>query len=618
MTSPDGASPDGSLAVGMFADRQAQTEDEARAAATDGAWKGSWNGAQNNVQNGFAGTPFVQHEVERLDNRINELAGDTGTTYIATMSTSGWWTKPPGASRIVVHKMAGSSGGGRSNRPGDGSYPRGVGGFSGGWVVEEYDAEDLPSSVWVTIGPGGAGGTSFNTSGAPGGDTTFGSYGQIAGGASSNAYGTGNKTFRMRGGDGAHAPTDTPASNGSQGSFTRGGYGASGYGQQGENGFSLTESQIAAGQVGMGSAGGGGGPAEYGFSPISAGRGGHGGWPSGPGAGGGSSESNSLGATPASGNGGNAGSGACIILTYTNDEKLSGPTAPTNLTASNVTETSATLTWTAATDDVAVTEYEVFVNGTRVGSTATITFDLTGLQSGNTYAIVVTAVDANGNRTDSATLPLVTGGVDLPPEMVGVSTGGYVQPGLYTTYDIPLPTHQPLDLLVMFVGTGLDESPNTPMGWTRQIVAFGPESPQRATVFTKVASSSEPSHVGVSTPTAQMTFATIAAVRYATGVDVSAGLADSSASSIEMPVATTTVPDTLVLHGSVIRAGEYRPATWTGATEFSDHGFGLSSELGVSLSTAQRFQAVAGATSAVTATIPGAGGTAAAVTIAIK
>ena len=138
MTAPNQSRPDGSLGTGDFASWQAMTEADAKNKMRIPL--GAWNGAQDGMQNGFAGTPFVQHEVDRLDNRIDEIAGETGTTYIATMSTSGWWIKPPGASRIVVHKMAGSSGGGRSNRPGDGSYPRGIGGFSGGWVVEEYDA----------------------------------------------------------------------------------------------------------------------------------------------------------------------------------------------------------------------------------------------------------------------------------------------------------------------------------------------------------------------------------------------------------------------------------------------------------------------------------------------
>ena len=41
------------------------------------------------------------------------------------------------------------------------------------------------------------------------------------------------------------------------------------------------------------------------------------------------------------------------------------PTVPTNLAASNITQTTASLSWTAATDNVGVTEYEVFSSGNK-------------------------------------------------------------------------------------------------------------------------------------------------------------------------------------------------------------------------------------------------------------
>ena len=613
MTAPNQSTPDGSLGTGDFASWQAMTEADAKNKMKIPL--GAWNSAQDGMQNGFAGTPFVQHEVDRLDNRIDEVAGETGTTYIATMSTSGWWTKPPGASRIVVQKMAGSSGGGRSNRPGDGSYPRGIGGFSGGWVTEEYNAEDLPSSVWVTIGPGGAGGTSVNTSGAPGGDTTFGSYGQVAPGASSNAYGTGNKTFRMRGGDGAHIVSGAPATNGSAGSFTRGGYGSADSGGQGENGFSLTAAQIVAGQIGMGSAGGGGGPA-HSTNNTPGGRGGQGGWPSGPGGGGGAGVGALFGAI-ASGNGGNAGSGACIILTYTNDDKLSGPTAPTNLTASNVTETSATITWTAATDDVAVTEYEVFVNGTRAGTTPTITFDLIGLYEATTYQIDIYAIDANGNRSDPGTMALITGGDTPPtPEIIAAAASGYDGVATMNNYDVVIPANQPLDMLVMIIGTWDNTSVTTPSGWTSRLVAMGANSSDRIYVLTKMAGESEPATQVVSSASAQKWQAVVVAVRYVTAVDAAAFAVNPASGTQTAPSVTTTVADALVLRAVSTSGNAYREKSWSGATELTDRGFGTSAVPGVSMTTAWSLKATAGATG--TAAASGTSDDYAAITIALR
>ncbi|MFJ8692479.1 cellulase family glycosylhydrolase [Streptomyces roseolilacinus] len=89
------------------------------------------------------------------------------------------------------------------------------------------------------------------------------------------------------------------------------------------------------------------------------------------------------------------------------------PTAPGTPAASAVTATSATLTWTAATDDVGVTGYDVVrVTGgteTQVAASTTPTATLTGLAAGTTYTFAVYARDAAGNRSPrSATVTLTT------------------------------------------------------------------------------------------------------------------------------------------------------------------------------------------------------------------
>ncbi|WP_229106668.1 fibronectin type III domain-containing protein [Paenibacillus sp. 1001270B_150601_E10] len=73
------------------------------------------------------------------------------------------------------------------------------------------------------------------------------------------------------------------------------------------------------------------------------------------------------------------------------------PTAPTNLAVTGVTKTSVSLTWTASTDNVGVTGYDVYlgsaVNQSVTGTTATVT----GLTAGTSYIFKVTAKDAAGN-----------------------------------------------------------------------------------------------------------------------------------------------------------------------------------------------------------------------------
>ena len=73
------------------------------------------------------------------------------------------------------------------------------------------------------------------------------------------------------------------------------------------------------------------------------------------------------------------------------------PTAPT-LSASGTTSSSTILSWTGATDNVAVTGYDVFRGATLIGSTTTATtFTATGLTASTAYTFTVKSKDAAGN-----------------------------------------------------------------------------------------------------------------------------------------------------------------------------------------------------------------------------
>ncbi len=84
------------------------------------------------------------------------------------------------------------------------------------------------------------------------------------------------------------------------------------------------------------------------------------------------------------------------------------PTAPANLTSSNVTQTTLDLSWDAATDNVGVTEYEVYLGGSSIGTTANTSTGITGLTAGTTYSFTVTAKDAAGNESPSSNTETVT------------------------------------------------------------------------------------------------------------------------------------------------------------------------------------------------------------------
>ncbi len=111
------------------------------------------------------------------------------------------------------------------------------------------------------------------------------------------------------------------------------------------------------------------------------------------------------------------------------------PSTPGTPAASNVTASSATLTWAAATDAVGVTGYDVVrVNGsteTAAGSSTTTSTTITGLTAATTYSFAVYARDAAGNRsTRSNTVTVTTqtgggGGCSVAYDITGQWQGGF-------------------------------------------------------------------------------------------------------------------------------------------------------------------------------------------------
>ncbi|AXG71845.1 extracellular ribonuclease [Kordia sp. SMS9] len=75
------------------------------------------------------------------------------------------------------------------------------------------------------------------------------------------------------------------------------------------------------------------------------------------------------------------------------------PTVPMNVMVSNETSNTIDVSWTASTDNIGVTGYDVFVDGmfeqTVAGTTATVS----GLSAATTYTFTVLAKDAQGNTS---------------------------------------------------------------------------------------------------------------------------------------------------------------------------------------------------------------------------
>lgn len=94
------------------------------------------------------------------------------------------------------------------------------------------------------------------------------------------------------------------------------------------------------------------------------------------------------------------------VTTLTADTEA--PTAPTDLSASNITENSADISWTASSDNVGVTGYNIYVDGSLAGTTANTSASITGLSASTTYTIAVEAEDEAGNKSAKTSIDVTT------------------------------------------------------------------------------------------------------------------------------------------------------------------------------------------------------------------
>lgn len=93
---------------------------------------------------------------------------------------------------------------------------------------------------------------------------------------------------------------------------------------------------------------------------------------------------------------------------YSGSTDTVAPTAPANLTAAGTTSSSTNLSWTAATDNVAVTGYSIYNGATLVTTVTGLTYSVTGLSASTAYTFTVKAKDAAGNLSVASNAVAVT------------------------------------------------------------------------------------------------------------------------------------------------------------------------------------------------------------------
>lgn len=95
------------------------------------------------------------------------------------------------------------------------------------------------------------------------------------------------------------------------------------------------------------------------------------------------------------------------------------PSIPSGLSVSGTTETQTTLSWIASSDNVGVSEYDIFVDGALDGSTSGTTYVVNGLSAVTSYSLTVSAKDAAGNSSAVSSSVNVTTSDLTPPSAPG-------------------------------------------------------------------------------------------------------------------------------------------------------------------------------------------------------
>ena len=100
------------------------------------------------------------------------------------------------------------------------------------------------------------------------------------------------------------------------------------------------------------------------------------------------------------------GDSAEDLWNYYKNTDTEAPTAPTNVSLNNITENSINVSWTASTDNIGVTGYNLYVDGVLTAQTSSSITDKTisNLSTNTDYNFTIVAKDLINNRSTSATI----------------------------------------------------------------------------------------------------------------------------------------------------------------------------------------------------------------------
>ncbi len=159
------------------------------------------------------------------------------------------------------------------------------------------------------------------------------------------------------------------------------------------------------------------------------------------------------------------------------------PTAPTNLVAVAPTSTSVNLNWTASTDNIGVTGYRIFRDGTQIQVVTSVSYTDSTVLANTTYSYTVKAIDAANNVSAASNTATVT----TPAAPFSITSGPTVSAKRATGGTVNIATNLSSTATVYY---GLNRTSLTSTasdsatGTTHAVTLSG--LPARATVYYKV------------------------------------------------------------------------------------------------------------------------------------
>jgi chitodextrinase len=111
-----------------------------------------------------------------------------------------------------------------------------------------------------------------------------------------------------------------------------------------------------------------------------------------------------------------SGQSASVSTTTLAPADTQAPTVPANVFATAISTSQINLSWTASSDNVGVTGYKIYRNGTQIATATATSYSNTGLTASTSYTYTVSSYDAAGNVSgQSASASAITASATTEP-----------------------------------------------------------------------------------------------------------------------------------------------------------------------------------------------------------